>query len=396
MEIQVNIEGNIESNLFLRNLWSILGEDTHRAWQLFPRKDALNNRTYFGVFSCSLLSEVYMISIKYKTKGSINSIIFETLGESEVVESDKKLIKKSVESALKFHEDIKKYWCSIRFRTIGLSLNNYSEEMFEIESFKRVTEFSQDMRLSIYVNGFDKIDVEAISKKKQIVIIDFLSTIIGSALYHGKMDSDESEAAEVNNYYDSNWIEEPPLIHGKLLMNSKAKEFLNSYLKEEISEKMNIYLSASRLYHTALKYYSFIYFSERIDNSNFIQYDASPYEIANTLFMSSLEVLSKIIGGKEATCNECGQKRYSIRRQAIDLCEKYSDGYLPKEVIDTYYKDRSSYVHAGLTYSDMSYTGSSIPTLTQTADVIGQIPLVNLSSLKESIGFIFRAVLGEI
>jgi len=396
MEIQVNINGNIESNLFLRNLWSILGEDTHRAWQLLPRKDAKNNRTYFGVFSCSLLSKTYMISIKYKTKGSINSIIFEPPWESDVVESDKELIKKSVESALMFNENIKRHWCSIRFKTIGLSLNNYSEEMFEIESFKRITEFSQDMRLSIYVNGFDTIDVKAIAQKKQIVIIDFLSTIVESALFHGKMDSDESETAEVNNYCNSNWMEEPPLVHGKLLMSSKAKEFLNSYINEEISEEMNIYLSASRLYHTALKYYSFIYFGERIGNSSFIQYDASPHEIANTLFMSSLEVLSKIIGGEEAICNECGQKRYSIRRQVIDLCEKYSDGYLPKTVIDTYYNDRSSYVHAGLTYSDMSYTGSSIPTLSQTGDVIAQIPHVDLITLKESIGFIFRAVLEEI
>lgn len=395
MEIKVNIVGNIESNLFLRNLWSILGEDIHRAWQLMPKKDAEKNRIYFGFFGCGLLSEVYMISIKYKSKGSIYSIIFETPGESEVVERDKELIERSVKLALKFYENIKEYRCTFRFRTIGLSLNNYSEEMFEIESFKRNTEISQDMRLSAYVNGFDEIDVESISKKKRIQIVDFLSTIVESSLYHGKIDNDESEKADFNNYSDSNWIGEAPLAHGKLLMNSNVKEFLNSYFKEEISEEMSIYLSASRLYHTALKYYSFIFLGERINNLDFIQYDASPHEIANTLFMSSLEVLSKIMGEEEGVCIDCGQKIYSIRRRVIDLCEKYSDGYLPKRIIDIYYKDRSKYVHTGFTYSDMSYTGASIPTLTQTGDVNAQIPLVNLISLKESIGFIFRAVLGE-
>lgn len=396
MEVQVNITSNADTNFFLRNLWAILGNDKHRAWQLTPRKDSANRRIYFGFFSCNLLNNVYMVSAKYERKGTIKSIIFKMPDGKDVLKEDESIITNSINFALNYKDNIKEKWYSYTVKSVGIGINKYSDEMFEIESFKREGDLPQEIRITTCAKGFDETDFQTDFKKKRVQSTDFLSTVVESALFPCSKSTKETEIHELNEYNDHNWMEELPIKHSKILMQTKAKDFFNSYLKGNVNEQMRTYLSACRLYHTALKYYSFIYFYDRLPLVNFAQFDASPDEIANTLFMSSLEVLSSIMEYDEQTCNECGQKVYSIRKRVIDLCEKYSDEYLPKKIVDTFYKDRSSYVHAGIMYSEMSYAGSSVPTISSSGEVVSQIPMVNLVSLKESVGYIFRAVLEDL
>lgn len=373
MIVKLRLDNNIDTNLFLRNLWSILGNNAERGWQLLPNKDSVNRRIDFGMFSCDLLHNAYMISATYERKGIINSIIFELLNGSDVPDEDVEIISKSVANALEFKKNIEEAWYSFTVKSIGFCLNKYSEDMFRIEPIKMIVDKPQEMRISLCVRGFDKVDLHMVANKKRVEVIDFLSTVVESALLICSGTCSEADNAEVNSYYDEIWMEKPPVKHKKLLMQTKAKNFINKHLKGNISTNMSIYLSASRLYHTALKYYSFIYFYNRMPDLKFVQYDASPHEIANTLFMSSLEVLSNILEFNEKTCDSCGQKVYSIRKRIIELSNKYSDDYLPKKVIDKYYNDRSSYVHAGRMYSDMSYQGTQVPTISSSGHVVSQV-----------------------
>lgn len=396
MEIQVNLTNNHDTNMFLRNLWAILGNDIHRAWQLLPRKDKQTRIIHFGQFSCNLLNAVYWISARYETKGSIKSIIFEGATGEEVLEKDKALIAESVSKALNFVENIQEKWYTFSVKSIGLGLNQYNENMFSIESCARSDDDTIKMRISACFHGFDEVDFQTIIRGKRVEVVDFLSTVVESALFNCDTSNSEMDTSTYNEYVDHNWMDDTPIKYDKLVMPKKAKDFLNNYLDDRVSNQMDIYLSASRLFHTALKYYTFVYFYDRLPTLKFVQYDASPEEIANTLFMSSLEVLSNLLEFEERSCSECGQKVFSIRKRVIELCDKYSDGFLPKRIIDTFYRDRSSYVHAGVMYSDMSYAGYLSPTISNSGDIVSQIPLVNLVSLKESVAYVFRAVLNDL
>ncbi len=391
MIFDININDNDKANLFLRNLWSNFRKEGKLVWQTFNQKNADKKSLIVGMMSSLLLSTGYMVTINYVKKGCIGSIVFSPYSDTDNLKKDEEIIDNAIKKALNYEENIELYTCTALFKIWGYAPMNYRGNLYEMCTLEANHELYKILKISLKLKAYDEEDAEMVMSKKKLDLTDFLSTMLESPIYSIGNESTKEKNIEWNIYDDSKWLERPNDIEGLLKLPHNLDNFINDFINDR-NPKVDVFLKASKQYHSALKYFSFIYNEELWKEISFVKYDANPHEIANALFMSSLEVLSEFLEFDEKKCSTCGQKIYSIRQRVIKICEDYSDGYIDKKIIDSYYKDRSSFVHSGILYSDKSYTGSSIPLLAKNGDLIAQTPLVNLFALRDIIGYIFRNI----
>jgi len=389
MEIKVNIKTNKNSNLFLRYLWSILGDGKSKGWQTFSLKLGSQQTVMLGMFSCHSLSKEYLISITYKTKGCINTIIFDDVTN----EDDKNIITASVKQALSYESALEEQWCSFNIKSTAYTPSHYESEYVILKPYKKNSDKNSYLEILIKVLGYDNDDIMALATKKSKEILNFLSSQMQSVL---SMDVDQKEniymIKNLNKYFEENYDENIPILDENLMISSNVIKFIENIAKCQYTIEMETYLRASKLYHLALKNYCFKHNPYKFD-FNLANYNMSLIETSNTLFMSSLEGLTLIFPSENINCVECGQKIFSIRKKVLELVEKYINGLVEKKYIDSFYKDRSSFVHEGIFYSNESYTGTSIPTLQSNSEVVNQIETVNIHHLKNIVSYIFREIL---
>ncbi|QUI22740.1 hypothetical protein HZI73_10755 [Vallitalea pronyensis] len=388
MEFEINYNTVEESNMFLRSLWSKLRDNKKMGWQFFPYRDSKNKIVELGFVASPVLSCLYKVKVKYKIRGCIMKLIFESVGSGGDKSSDFDTLIKLISEAIDFSKEIKLSYRYMTYNSIGAGIDNYIGRNFEIVNHGK--KFSTIFA----IEGFDDKDVGSVLAKINTKVIDFLSTQTSHVIYTTTTVKKLPNSDRHNDFVSKNWVDTYPIIDNRMRIMESSIAVIDKIIRQDYNEDLEKYLDACRLFHTATKYTSFIY---NIDHYDFkpVEYDLSFDEVANMLYMSSFEVLSTIMDSSVTKCKKCNQNIYSIRQKVIKLIENYSGGYMDKNSIDEYYKKRSAYVHSGNFFSNRSYYGGvSNPQLDKSdIGVVMQLPLVNLHALREVGGFIFREFL---
>ncbi len=392
MKVKVGLNTNTESNQFLSCLWGILEDNEHIAWQTFGHLDRQKKKLIIGNLSCKLLSKCYIVSIYYKRKGVIDIIEFEDSSEHDLDKDDVKIINEAIKKSVKYKELTKKKYYKMFVKSVGNVTSSYIGEYHSILPIKK----KKCMQITLAIDCFGSNDAKSLVKKKTTQIMSVLSTYLMLPLYlndpYEKTDRNISE----NFFSNMKWIEIPPMDKEYQLLPKVTVDFIDKVISDNLSENEKKIIDASRMYHTGLKYLSFEFFWDRYPKLDFVNYDASAQEIANTLFMSTLEVLASIYKKDVSKCTECSQKIYSIRKGVLDLCDRFSDEYVFKSYISDYYNERSMYLHTGFHYDDNSYNSSSNPQIDSNSSLVNQLPSAEVINIRDAVGYIFRNVLEDV
>jgi hypothetical protein len=218
--------------------------------------------------------------------------------------------------------------------------------------------------------------------------------------------------------HDPDLMDDYPIHDGLFLISAQGKRLLQAVAKEEtLVEPIATFTRACNHFHTARKYHAQIWdvlelgaperteqaeehvVSVNVRNSRLEaagQVGAAHAEITGTLYMSALEVASKIGAAEPEPCPQCGQPRYRISQRVTDLMTKHGGPKLG-QLAKAYYSDRSKYLHEGIMLSDSSYAGVSIPLLDPSGPTGCRTQTASPSpNLQEYTGFCMRRVLKEI
>ena len=130
-------------------------------------------------------------------------------------------------------------------------------------------------------------------------------------------------------------------------------------------------------------------FHEDSDGTVVVVHAGDETEIATTLYLSALEVIT-LIGFTEDKCDDCGQPKYQISKRVKELTSKYLHKHLVKDFVN-YYDKRSKFLHTGMRLNTETPTNNLIPLLDPSekngCDFPYKIPLINV---REYVSFCLR------
>lgn len=420
MILDIGITDVEKSNEFLRSLWAEMAKEFGKcAWQYTPYKNKQTKTITFGFMDIGV--SVLIAGVTYKNNGSLIKLFFEYTDVSYSYEytegQEDKLIKKSelgqrltrvVRRARKGMGKYNDYYALPTVRSF-LPLSNYEGDNFKIE-------YVGENKTRIYfpVPAYDENQVEGKITQKINQVIDFLSVETNAPFWITSTTSKEEKEKIVlieEVYQESDFIDGLSAKDGYLTISEEAKDLL-SYLIEcngEI-EDLQIFLNACYHFHTARKYDAQIHdyqgyiehpledgsggeieiYTKNQDLKTALITGRSQTEIATTLYMSALEVVT-LIGFQSERCKECNQDKYGIASRVRNLVNKYLNSHIAKQLND-YYDKRSKYLHRGYMLTNNAPTNSSIPLLDIDRENGCNFPVqVSLINLREYTSYILRA-----
>ncbi|MCE5479986.1 hypothetical protein JMA01_02050 [Staphylococcus pseudintermedius] len=170
-----------------------------------------------------------------------------------------------------------------------------------------------------------------------------------------EMTYNKKESYQVN----SDYIDGYSIYNNQIVISKEAIKFLN-YIQKNDNEDIRTFMRACHHFHSARKLDSDTFEVNALHQKSNKRLDSN-LEIANTLYLSALEVVSSI-GFQSDRCSECNQIKYSISKRVKDITNKYLNDNVAKEVVKSY-SLRSKYLHEGVLIRSTSPTIQSIPLL---------------------------------
>ena len=274
--------------------------------------------------------------------------------------------------------------------------------------------------MTLSVNAYDATDAETEGVPKVGRVLDVLSAETNSAFWpaSGRRDApDEPLAKPVERVEafadDPAWMDDYPIRDGLFLLSPEGVGLLNLVAADAASSDVVTLLRACNHFHTARKYaaqvtdvlegddpvptpggagysISLRVRDRRLEAAG--RMGAAHAEITGTLYMSALEVASKIGGPPTGNCASCGQPQYKISQRVADLLTRHGGEQLGK-LSEEYYAQRSQYLHEGSMLGTSNYVGTSIPQLDPSSPTGCAVQSVSPSlNLKEYAGFCLRKV----
>ncbi|MCY7755095.1 hypothetical protein MOB25_17355 [Bacillus haynesii] len=424
MILDIGITDVKKSNEFLRSLWAEMAKEFGKCgWQYTPYKNKQTKTITFGFMDIGV--SVLIAGVTYKNNGSIIKLFFEysdaSYGYGYIEGQEDKLIKESelgqrlIRVVRKARRGMGKYNDYYALPTIKslLPLSNYEENNFK-------TEYVGENKTRIYfpVSAYDENQVEGEITQKTNQVIDFLSVETNAPFWNTSTTSKEIKEKTVlteDVYQEPDFIDGLSVKDGYLTISEEAKDFL-SYLIESNGENEDLqtFLNACYHFHTARKYDAQIHdYQGYIDhpsedgsgveigiytkNQNLktaLVTGGSQTEIATTLYMSALEVVT-LIGFQSEKCKVCNQDKYGIASRVRNLVNKHLNSHIAKQLND-YYDKRSRYLHRGYMLTNDAPTSSLIPLLDNDDENGCNFPVrVSLINLREYTSYILRAFYKE-
>lgn len=364
LEIEVGIDNIEQSNKFLRKLWSLFNEEFGKcSWLYSPCKIGKNQQIYFGMADINDYN--LKISILYKNKGSITKIIFESSNGDKLDEKMRDTIKKLVKYAKENYEKKEAFF----FKAIIISncvLSNYETQVQNMRIFGLKNKRSN---LVFSVAAYDH--NQASGKAVEFIneTLDFLSIETNLMFYLDEInvienvefkEKDEMTYNKKESYQvNSDYIDGYSIYNNQIVISKEAIKFLN-YIQKNDNEDIRTFMRACHHFHSARKLDSDTFEVNALHQKSNKRLDSN-LEIANTLYLSALEVVSSI-GFQSDRCSECNQIKYSISKRVKDITNKYLNDNVAKEVVKSY-SLRSKYLHEGVLIRSTSPTIQSIPLL---------------------------------
>ncbi|SQJ05962.1 Uncharacterised protein [Staphylococcus auricularis] len=364
LEIEVGIDNIEQSNKFLRKLWSLFNEEFGKcSWQYSPFKIGKYQQIYFGM--ADIKDYNLEISILYKNKGSITKIIFESSDGDKLDEKMRETLKKLVKYAKENYDEKEAFFFK------GSIISNYVFSNYETQcqSMQIFGLKNKSSNLVFSVSAYDH--NQASGKAIEFIneALDFLSIETNLMFYLEEInvienakfkEKDEMTYNKKESYQDnSDFIEGYSTNNKQIVISKEAIQFLK-YIQKNDNEDIRAFMRACHHFHSARKLDSDTFEVNSLHKKTNTRLDSN-LEIANTLYLSALEVVSSI-GFQSDRCSECNQLKYSISKRVKDITNKYLNDNVAKEVVKSY-SLRSKYLHEGVLIRNTSPTIQSIPLL---------------------------------
>jgi hypothetical protein len=422
MILDIGITDVKESNEFLRSLWAEMAREFGKCgWQYMPYKNKQTKTITFGFMDLGV--SILMVGITYKNNGSIIKLFFGYTGtkyeyrgeeeedlkkESELGQRLEKVVRKARRGMGKFKD----------FITTPTIQSLFPLSSYEGQNFK--TEIVADSITKIYfpISAYDENQVEGKITHKTNQLMDFLSVETNVPFWVTSIPEIENQETKIfadEAYQEPDFIDGFSVKDGYLTISEEAKDFLSYIIRNnEENEDLQIFLNACSHFHTARKYDAQIYdhqgyidhplddgsgvnieiYTKNQDLKTALDTGVSQTEIATTLYMSAIEVVT-LIGFRSEKCNECKQEKYGITSRVRNIVDKYLNSPIARQLND-YYNKRSKYLHRGYTLTNNEPTNSSIPLLDVDGENGCKFPVqVSLINLREYTSYVLRAFYKE-
>lgn len=356
-EYNIGLKDIYTSNLYLRCLWSLMRERFGKlAWQTVGLR--IPNSTTIDVGYANVYDSVaYLVSLEYKGRGILKSLVFNDVPESDVDKLDK-----CVKDAFMYDKFVQKRYLKVKFDD-SLHFEKANGTYFCIDGNE----------ITMVIHSFDQFDSEFLIKIYLPIICDILSFYTMRYVSYGEpiirdlrachnteislVDADTDEVVSTCSPNDR-------------LKNIKVQEDAIKSIDDCLSRKLRYDNHRNRFESSVGLYAQGLFYDEismRTGSQEF------PYlENAIVAFMSALEIISAE-DKKPEWCKTCGQLRYSIAKRVRELVSStFASGndpmadYMQKWTTD-YYTKRSKYVHEGKYLSARSYSGISLPLLSKSS-----------------------------
>lgn len=408
MVINLVLDSNIKSNLFLRALWSNFREICGNcSWIYMPYRENENNRIFLGLMSANL-EETMSVYVWYKVKGVIDKLEFLTSDGDELEEETQKMVENVINRTKEIYLTPfeKNFRCCIKSIT---AISLYKTDLYEICPID-----NNVSSIILNIKCFGEKDGKYIFQIKLKRFLDVLSVLTNLPFYTCELYEHNNTELEEMYYGNDDFIDGYPCENGLIKLPLYGKKILNAmmlYDKDIENENVFKLLNTARLFHAGRKFEEqlscdAITIGEKTEDALYIGLQKNEfvtafevcdnlYEMAIISYISALEVISTIVYPEGAQrCSQCGQLIYSISHKVKDLLMKYLGEFLGKEV-HKFYTSRSKFLHAGQSLSH-TYIGTSIPQLAVNskcgAEVVYEVPLLNL---REYVGYCIRCVIKE-
>ncbi|PFE65794.1 hypothetical protein CN316_22140 [Bacillus cereus] len=417
MILDIGITDVKESNEFLSSLWAEMASEFGKcAWQYMPEKNKQTKTITFGFMDIGV--SVLMTGITYKSNGSIIKLFFRHCDTSykyrgeqeEVLKKESQLGQRLVRVVRKARRGMGKYNEYFANPTIK---SLFSLSSYEGNGFKTEIGLDNKTRINFPIFAYDENQVQGKITQKTNQVIDFLSVETNAPFWITSSFDPEDE--RIKGLTDEVY-QEPDFIDGfsvegdYLTISEEAKGFL-SYLIENNGEDEELltFLNACSHFHTARKYDAQIHdyqgyidhplkdgssveietYTQNQDLKTSLVTGESQIEIATTLYMSALEVVT-LIGFQSERCKECKQDKYGIASRVRYLVSYYLNSHIA-EILYGYYDKRSKYLHRGNMLTNDIPTRSTVPLLDVNQENGCKYPMqVSLINLREYTSYILR------
>jgi len=378
-----------ESNLFLLKFWSLFSESGSLGWQTFGLKR--NNEVDLGYMDAEVLSTTYNVKVFYKRRGIVSRLVF--IPSSKPKKDDEIVVKDLFDKAKKYYKQTLTYTLGLTLKTYGIKVANYSSDHLDIYG-------SDDgfTYIDIQVNAFCETTAEKIGKPKLFTLIDILSLVTpnsyerdGIAILDNRVRLSKS-----NTYREGNFHNDEAERLSKAMISRKEIELMNLIIKSNEREYNQSFLGAIKIFSLASKYKRTLIGQKGFgitDGSRFM-FNLSSNEVVLTLLISSLESAIDSVGKYETVnCNGCGQKKYSIRKRVLSYVEEFFDDTSMRKYFDDIYSRRSSFLHTANHIGNNSYTGVSLPTLSNTGEMVNEYSNFNMLLLDDYVSLLLRGMI---
>lgn len=411
-----------ESNEFLRSLWAEMANEFGKcAWQYMPSKNKQTQTITFGFMDIGV--SVLMAGVTYKKNGSIIKLFFGYSGtnyeyrgmEEEELKKESELGQRIVRVVRKARKGMGKYNEYHANRAIKslYPLSSYEGNNFKIEN---VSDNNTKVYFSIAAYDENQIKGKIIQKTDQVM--DFLSVETNAPFWTtscSEIENQETKVLTDETYQEADFIDGFSVRDEKLIISQEAKGFLSYLIRSSgKDEDLLIFLNACSHFHTARKYDAQIHdyqgyidhpledgsgteieiYTKNQDLKRALVTGKSQTEIATTLYMSALEVVT-LIGFESEKCNECKQDKYGIASRVRQLIGKHLNSHIARQLND-YYDMRSKFLHRGYMLTNNEPTNSSIPLLEVESENGCEFPIkVSLINLREYTSYVLRGFYKE-
>lgn len=424
MIVDLGLNDNKESNLFLRALWANFTKRYGKcAWQYTPYKYGKKQIIFLGYMDIDL-PHTFSVYVHYRKKAVINKLEFlfnyndfrflSNTGDKEISSEIKQQFLDIINETNNNFKNPNTESLNITISSY-FPISNYYSDLFRIEPYGDGLS-----SVTLSVKSYGSNDANFIFRLKITRLLDILSVLTNLPYsYSNRLTNSKEIIGDEIFYNDEEFIDGYPIKNENILITKYGKKIIENVLTNDDDIENN---NLAKLLNAAMHFHAGRKFDAQINDLyilndpektkedgvyriglsprdqrlfNAREVNANIQEIATVSYISALEVLSSIVFTSETErCKQCNQLVYSISSKVKDLLFKYFPDYLAKQ-LHNYYSSRSKFLHEGKLLTGI-YTGTSIPQLDYNhpsgCKVINEIPLINL---REYTGYCIREVIKE-
>ena len=382
IKINVSTKSVQDSNLFLRKFYDELSKKMKIGWNYQPSRTG--KLIYVG------MSGFGSMWFDYKVKGKINNIYIST-PNAEV----HNIVEDALKEAIVNHNSFEIYNIKVDFLTDDISFALMCRKNIKVKSFYSKEKGQNITSISFSLRAFGQFDLQYVAMQKINYLKYFLCVYTNIQFVMTKFEILDDIRYIKNSWsnYDLNWVDY--VFDGA---SPEAVELIPDFFdvfrvvldNDSFEKTMRLLLNSAQEIYCGR-----IMLNDSLQDS---KYNIPGYaDMIDTILISALEPLSVIGAEKPETCPECGNLKYKIRKKVEDLCSKYVNKELTKEISNIGHGKRSSFLHEGHAKTNEFYCGRCMPIIDpETQNMMLNAVASPNRNLFDYITYIFRQMIHDL